>query len=203
MNPKKGNVWDNGLGKQCAKHEDWTRCACPWWGKYKGIRRSLAKWARTRITSKEGAKAILNRFKAEIDRDGTTGQCEGMASSSAMSVTQFVDLYDKHHAQAQELADKSLPTALRRIKAYFGTMPLMALASSGPIEDWIATMKAAKLSPRSQKVYATRLHTALNWARSRKLISESGFDSGNSVHQGCQPQPRLAAGRGSRTAGRV
>jgi integrase len=39
-------------------------------------------------------------------------------------------------------------------------------------------MKAAGLSPRSQKVYATRLRTILNWGKSRKLIPESGFDSG-------------------------
>jgi integrase len=174
---RKGAVWDDGLGKQCSKHEDWTRCSCPWWGKYKRIRRSLAKWARTRITNKQQAREILHRMKTEIDRTGTTGRHEGVGASAPMTVAQFLAVYQEKYLDVQDLSDKALATAMERAKKYFGVLPLSALTSAGPIEDWIADMKKEKLSPRSQKAYASRLRHALNWAKARKLIPETGFDS--------------------------
>lgn len=175
--PKKGAVWDDGLGKQCSRHEDWTRCPCPWWGKYKGIRRSLAKWAKARVTNKQQAREILNRMKTEIDRIGTTGRHEGVGASAPMTVEQFLGTYREKYLNVQGLADKAVATALERAKKHFGPLPLSALTSSGPIEDWIADMKKEGLSARSQKAYASRLRHALNWAKARKMIPETGFDS--------------------------
>lgn len=173
----KKSKWEDGLGKQCTKHDDWTRCSCPWWGKYKGIRRSLAKWARTRIESKTLASKILNRFKAEIDKTGTTGKHEGLMASVAMTVAELVKLYQDKYVDVQGLADKSMGTALKRIAVHFGPLPLSALTSSGPIEDWIGDMRVEGLSARSQKCYASHLRGVLNWAKSRELIPRTGFDS--------------------------
>jgi hypothetical protein len=44
---------------------DPTDCDCPWYGKYMGISKGLAAWARKEVNprTKAGAEAVLRRFK--------------------------------------------------------------------------------------------------------------------------------------------
>lgn len=70
--PRRGASGTKGLYKkhnaQCTNEGDPTRCDCAWWGKYKGIRRSLAQWSGQSVDPfrKAHAATVFNRLKVLI-----------------------------------------------------------------------------------------------------------------------------------------
>lgn len=167
--------WKDGLGKQC-HCKDWDRCRCPWWAKHKGIRRSLRKWSLTSVENKTQARGALTRLRAEVQRYGTTaGKEEQVASQRGenMTVAMCVDRYKAEYCAV--LNDKAAASALERIGKHFGERPLVDLEQAEPIQGWLQGLTT--LTPRSRKVYGSRLRAMLNWAKARSWITRTGFDS--------------------------
>jgi integrase len=184
---KKSRV--EGLYKRC-QHLSWEKCACPWWGRAKRERVSLEKWARTSITSKELAKAVLARLDAAV-RNGTFDP-RGEHPESITSATPFSDFLDewvKEHFEAKSLRSDSLLAYVGVFRAKFGNEKLSVLASDPSLwERWLnecrtrgtasedPDRKREKWSDATYARYVQFGRALFNWAKRRKMVPENPFD---------------------------
>src|SRR5437773_8217663 len=95
-----------GLYKIC-EHDGRARdrCAHTWWGSFRGVRVSLAKWTNREIESKAMAGEALDELKRAI-RNGTF---DGRGLEPPRDVTtlrfhEFAEIYKQRHVQAKGLA---------------------------------------------------------------------------------------------------
>src|SRR5581483_756257 len=71
---------------------DPTRCDCPWYGKYKGVFKGLAKWSGQPVNPREKApaKVVLNRLKAAIDSKAFNPEGEQQSQGSGQRFSEFI-----------------------------------------------------------------------------------------------------------------
>jgi hypothetical protein len=131
-----------GLYKQC-RHLSWDRCECPWWGRFKGHRVSLEKWAGTPIPSKELAKKVLARLQAAVLDDTFDKRSEHVDSlSSATTFGAFLDEYTTQHIDAERLRSNSVKSYIGVLRATFGDERLRVLAADPyRFEKWLKGMQ--------------------------------------------------------------
>ncbi len=95
-----------GLYKICAhKGRARDRCEHAWWGRFRGRRVSLAKWANREIRSKAEADSALDDLRAAI-RDGTFDDRGLDPAIEAVPLTfgKFAEVYKQRHVLAKGLA---------------------------------------------------------------------------------------------------
>ncbi len=119
---------------------DPTRCDCPWYGKYKGIYKGLAKWSRQTVDprKKEHAKVVLNRLKTAIDNRRYNPEGEEQSQGSGQRLSDFIREWRTHYAEEYGLTSTSLRPMLGVIERGLGTYTLEQLAGASlQIERWL------------------------------------------------------------------
>jgi integrase len=168
-----------GLYKQC-RHLSWDKCECPWWGRVKGQRVSLQKWAGEPIRNKEKAKAVLVRMEGAVFANTFDKRGEKAALlSSDITFGTFLDEYHKRHIQEDGLRSNSVDSYLAVFKVEFGADKLSQLACDPyRFEKWLKDLKESKKWAHSTfNRYVEHGRAMFNWARKRKLVSENPFEA--------------------------
>jgi hypothetical protein len=101
-----------GLYKLC-EHEGRARdrCTHTWWGSFRGVRVSLAKWTNREIDNKAMAHEALDELKRAI-RNGTfDGRgLEPPRDLTTLRFHEFAEIYKQRHVQAKGLAMRRTTT---------------------------------------------------------------------------------------------
>src|ERR1700681_2021238 len=109
-----------GLYKQC-RHLSWDKCACPWWGRFKGQRISLEKWAGTPVGNKELAMGVLGRMQSAILGDSFDKRGERAALlTGGLLFSDFLDEYTKRHVEEDSLRSNSVVSYIDVYRGKFG-----------------------------------------------------------------------------------
>ena len=145
-----------------------TACKCPWFGKYRGVHRSLSAWSGQEIDprTKAHAEAVLHRLKTAIDNKTYEPEGEHLALGSGQRFSDFVEEWRVHHAQEHGLSSNSLDSMLSVVARAFGrrTMEQMASASIR-IERWLnASQKERGWTDNTWNRYYEFLNSLLNRA---------------------------------------
>jgi integrase len=142
--PRRGVSGTRGLYKkhipQCTNDGDPSRCQCPWWGKYKGVTKSLAKWSGQQVDPfrKAHAVTVLNRFKVAIDSGRFSPKGERQSLGSKQTFRQFIDEWREHYMKVRRLRSSSIEPKLRLIERGLGSYTLEQLAGASlEIERWL------------------------------------------------------------------
>jgi hypothetical protein len=166
-----------GLYKRC-RHWNWDQCSDPWWGRFRGRRVNLARWAQIRIPSKDLARATLGRM---IDRvtSGTfnpRGE-QTILSGEGMTFATFLDEYETRHVEQDGLSSNSTSAYLAVFRRAFGDQGLVPLSKAPYVwESWLKDTQAEKeWSAASFNRYYQHGRAAFNWALKRKLVAENPF----------------------------
>jgi hypothetical protein len=95
-----------GLYKIC-EHEGRARDRCEhvWWGSFRGVRVSLAKWTNREIHNKAEAGGALDEMRTAI-RNGTFDErgLEPPRDVTTLTFREFADIFKQRHVQAKRLA---------------------------------------------------------------------------------------------------
>lgn len=190
-NKKRSKV--EGLFKRC-KHTEWNACARPWWGRFRGERVPLAGWSRSAINSKDAAKAVLSRMQSAV-RTGKfdrRGEHVGfIAATTSFSV--FLDDYIKRHVEERKLRSTSLRPCLELFRERFGAERMDLLATNSyEVETWLQDLRVERKwenSTYNRMFEAGR--AAFNWAKRRKLITESPFDGLSKLQENNKRDTRI------------
>src|SRR5262245_2386912 len=111
----------------CANRRgDPTKCACPWYGKYKGIYKGLATWSGESVDPrrKDEAKVVLNRLKAAIDSKAYNPEGEEQSQGSGQRFSEFIKEWKTHYAEEYGLSSNSLDPMLDVLERGLGTKTL-------------------------------------------------------------------------------
>ena len=122
------------------RHGDPTRCGCPWYGKYKGIAKGLAKWCGKDVDPrrKDQARVVLNRFKTAIDDKVYDPEGEQQSQGSGQRFSDFIKEWTTHYAEEYGLSSNSLKPMLGVVDKGLGTKTLEELAGASlQIERWL------------------------------------------------------------------
>jgi hypothetical protein len=134
-----GGLRHSRLGRRTIRlKRDWLdawvleRCACPWWGKYKRITKSLAKWAGQEVDPfrKAHAVPVLNLFKVAIDARTYSPQGERESLGSRQTFKQFIDEWREHYRKVYGLSERSTEPQLRIIERGLGAYTMEQLAGA-------------------------------------------------------------------------
>jgi integrase len=174
-NKKKSKT--EGLYKRCG-HLSWDKCDCPWWGRVKGSRVSLEKWAGRPIASKELAKQVLSRMESAVF-DGTFDKAGERPHTGEDPTTfaQLLDDYEKQHVEAHKLRSDSTKAYIGVFRKQFGAEKLSALAADPlKIEIWLQESEGErKWTPATYMRYVQFGRGLFNWAVKRKKVAENPF----------------------------
>lgn len=109
-----------------------TGCDCPWYGKYKDVFQSLAKWSGKEVPPREKkpAQEVLTRLKAAIDNNTYRPEGEQYSGGSETSFDDYVKEWKTHYAEEQNLHMGSIESRLKPVQAKFGACSLKYLAES-------------------------------------------------------------------------
>jgi len=147
---------------------DPTRCDCPWYGKYKGVFKGLAKWSGKPVNPREktGAKVVLNRLRAAIDGKSFNPEGEQQSQGSGQRFSEFIKEWKTHYAEEYGLSSTSLGPMLGVVDRGLGTMTLEELAGASlQIERWLnRTQKERHWSDNTWNRYYELLSTLFNRA---------------------------------------
>lgn len=148
-----------------------TGCDCPWYGKYKGVFQSLAKWSGKEVDprQKKPAEKVLTRFKAAIDNKTYRPEGEQYSGGAELSFRDYVTEWKTHYAEEQDLHMATIDSRLTPLLEKFGACSLKYLAESPTdIERFLnALQKARKWTNNNWNRYYELLHSlfeqALTW----------------------------------------
>ncbi len=147
----------------CANRRgDPTKCDCPWYGKYKGIQKGLAKWSGESVDPhrKDVAKVVLNRLRAAIDKKAYNSEGEEQSQGSGQRFSEFIKEWKTHYAEEYGLSSNSLDPMLGVLERGLGTKTLEELAGASlQIERWL------------NKAQKERRWTDNTWNRYYELLS--------------------------------
>jgi site-specific recombinase XerD len=166
-----------GLYKRC-RHLSWDKCPCLWWGRFKGQRVSLEKWAGTPIGNKELAKGVLGRMHAAILGDSFDKRGERAALlTGGLTFTKFLDEYTKRHIEEDGLRSNSIDSYIDVYRDKFGKEKLSALAANPYVfEKWLKdAQQENEWEDSTYNRYVEHGRAMFNWAKARKLVSENPF----------------------------
>jgi hypothetical protein len=96
-----------GLYKLCEhRGRARDRCEHTWWGSFRGVRVSLAKWTNREIDNKATAHAALDDLKRAV-RNGTFDErgLEPPRDVTTLTFREFAEIYKQRHVQAKGLAN--------------------------------------------------------------------------------------------------
>jgi integrase len=173
------------LYKRC-QHLSWDKCDCPWWGRVKRQRVSLAKWAGEAIPNKEKAKAVLIRMDAAVlagtfnKRGERANEQEQAAIEKGILLSVFLDdIYVPEHKTTQRTGTCS-PAVLGYVevfKAELGQEYLRDLsANPDRCRRWLEDRaKARKWEAGSFNRYLAYGKAIFNKARRKKLVADNPF----------------------------
>lgn len=167
-------------GKGCKTS---PRCDHPWWldVTHDGTRYrmsvdefAVARGGTIPVSSKDEVRKVWEpMFITEI-RSGRNPR-EAPLVNQVTTVAEFVPEYVKRHCEAQQLNMDSTRQRINRIEDRFGDLPLSALESPGPIEDFKADLMEDGLKNATVNRYLAQLRHMVNWAIGRGYISKSPF----------------------------
>jgi integrase len=123
---------------------DPAKCDCPWYGKYKGVSKGLAKWAGDSVDPrrKDEAKVVLNRLKKAIDEKAYDAEGEEESQGSGQRFSEFIKEWKTHYAEEYGLSSTSLKPMLGVVERGLGTNTLEELAGASlQIERWLNKMQ--------------------------------------------------------------
>jgi integrase len=179
-----------GLYKLCEhKGRARDRCEHVWWARFRHVRVSLEKWSNREITTKTEAEAIFDDLKKAV-RAGTfeKGRAEPESKTTALTFSQFADIYKERHVFAKKLAiGKTIDYRLKPIIEYFGDRPIAEIRTAD-VEDFIADLRKPRIAGRCKtpRVLAPAsinrtieiLRHMMNWAVGREYIDRTPFRRG-------------------------
>lgn len=145
-----------------------TACSCPWFGKHKGVFKSLSAWSRQDVDpkTKGHAEAVLRRLKTAVD-DGTYDpEGEHLSLGSGQRFADFVEEWKLHYATERGLSSNSLDSMLNVLTEAFGrrTMEQMA-AGAVRIERWLnASQRERGWTDNTWNRYYEQLNSLFNRA---------------------------------------
>src|SRR5438552_9887102 len=139
-----------GLYKIC-EHEGRARDRCEhtWWGSFRGVRVSLAKWTNREIQTKGEAGAALDELRRAV-RNGTFNErgLEPPRDFTTLTFREFAEIYKQRHVQAKGLAiAKTIDYRLKPLTDRFGDR-VMPDVKTADIEDFIADLKLPRIVNR-------------------------------------------------------
>jgi integrase len=152
-----------------------TACDCPWYGRYKHIKKSLSDWCGYDLDphQKKKAAAVLNRLKAAIDEDRYSAEGEEQSLGSAQAFKAFTKEWTRHYAEEYDLSSNSLQPMLGVLTSLFGgwTMEHLAGASKEIERRLNEEARERKWSDNTWNRYHELLSTVLNRAKKWKVVS--------------------------------
>jgi hypothetical protein len=172
-----------GLYKIC-EHEGRARdrCDLAWWGSFRGVRVSLAKWTNREIDSK--AAEALDDLRRAV-RNGTFDErgLEPPREVITLTFREFADIYKQRHVLAKGLAiGRTIDYRLKPLIERFGDRALVDVKTAD-IEDFIADLKLPRtvnrqpnriLSAASINRVIELLRHMMNWAVGREDDNDLG-----------------------------
>jgi len=164
------------------------RCDHVWWGSFRGVRVSLARWSNREIDNKARAAEALDELRRAI-RNGTFDArgLEPPKDVTTLTFSEFADIYKERHVEAKQLAiGKTIDYRLKPLIDRFGTRALGDIKTAD-IEDFIADLKKPRvvnrqpgrtLSPASINRTIELLRHMMNWAVGREYLDRTPFRRG-------------------------
>ena len=175
-----------GLYKLCEhRRRARDRCEHTWWGSFRGVRVSLAKWTNREIDNKAMAHAALDDLKRAV-RNGTFDErgLEPPRDVTTLTFREFAEVYKQRHVQAKRLANAAtIDYRLKPLIDRFGDRALQDIKTAD-IEDFIADLKLPRvvnrqpnrtLSPASINRTIELLRHMMNWAVGREYLERTPF----------------------------
>ena len=172
--------------KQCKAKgcETSPRCDHPWWFDvmHKKVRFrmpvdqfALRRGAERPITSKQEAKKVWEpRFIAEIVAGKNPRAPEPATVPSAMSVAEFLDLYQTYYVEGESLKSKaSIVSRLNLVKRHLGHLDVKTLESPTTIEDFKLAYRGRTLASVNRVL--SHLRHAISWGMGRDLLEKTPF----------------------------
>ncbi len=197
-----------GLYKICEhRGRQRDRCGHAWWGSFRGVRVSLAKWTNREIDNKAKATEALDELRRTI-RDGTF-DARGFEPSkevTTLTFSEFADIYKERHVQAKQLAiGETIDYRLKPLIDRFGDR-VLAEIKTADIEDFIADLKKPRvvnrqpdrtLSTASINRVIELMRHMMNWAVGREYLDRTPFRRGTETlirkqHEDNQRRRRLS-----------
>jgi integrase len=177
-----------GLYKLCRhKQRDRDRCEHLWWGSFRGVRVSLARWTNADLHSKAEAYAALDELRRAV-RKGTFNPrgLETPARVTTLTFREFAEVYVERHVTAKKLSRAgSVNWRLRPLVERFGDAALADI-KTGDIEDFIAALRKPRMLYGREHVLSAAsvnrtieiLRHMLNWAVGREYLEKTPFRRG-------------------------
>ena len=172
-----------GLYKLC-EHAGRSRDRCdhPWWGSFRGVRVSLAKWTNREVRSKTEAAAALDELRQAVRAGTFTPQSAATTRPAPITFREFAEIYRTRHVIPKRLAlaadydwsirpflDRFGDRALTEIRTAdvqdFDRRPPEPRASSG------AGRGCACCRPATVNRIVDLLRHMLNWAVGPRVLS--------------------------------
>ena len=197
-----------GLYKLCEhRGRARDRCEHTWWGSFRGVRVSLAKWTNRGIDNKATAHAALDDLKRAV-RNGTFDErgLEPPRDVTTLTFREFAEVYKQRHVQAKRLANAAtIDYRLKPLTDRFGDRALQDIKTAD-IEDFIADLKLPRvvnrqpnrmLSAASINRTIELLRHMMNWAVGREYLERTPFRRGTETlirkqHEDNQRRRRLS-----------
>jgi integrase len=197
-----------GLYKICEhRGRQRDRCRHAWWGSFRGVRVSLAKWTNREIDSKAEAAEALDELRRAI-RNGTfhARGFQPPKQLTTLTFNEFADIYKERHVQAKRLAiAETIDYRLKPLIDRFGDR-VLAEIKTADIEDFIADLKKPRvvnrqpdrtLSPSSINRVIELMRHMMNWAVGREYLDRTPFRRGTETlirkqHEDNQRRRRLS-----------
>jgi integrase len=178
-----------GLHKLCGhKGRNRDRCEHAWWGSFRGVRVSLAKWSNREVRSKAEAGAALDELRVAIR--ARTFDPRGLQPVEAppMTFRELAAIYNERHVVAKGLAiADDYDWAVRPFVTRFGDWALSDIRTAD-IEDLIADLRKPRvigrrpglrtLSAGSINRTVDLLRHMMNWAVGREYLQRTPFQRG-------------------------
>lgn len=164
------------------------RCDHTWWGSFRGVRVSLAKWANREIYSKAEAGAVLDELRRAVRSGAFDARgLEVPHEVTKLTFAEFADIYKERHVQAKGLAiGRTIDYRLKPLIDRFGSRALADIKTAD-IEDFIADLRRPRtvnrqpnrtLAAGSINRTIELLRHMLNWAVGREYLERTPFRRG-------------------------
>jgi len=183
------------------------RCEHTWWGSFRGVRVSLAKWTNREIQTKAEAGAALDELRRAV-RNGTFNErgLEPPRDFTKLTFREFADIYRQRHVLGKGLAmGHTIEWRLKPVIERFGDRALADIKTAD-IEDYLADLKQPQTVNRqpNRLLAAASINRRLeilrhmfNWAVGREYLERTPFRRGTETlirkqHEDNKRRRRLA-----------
>ena len=181
-----------GLYKLC-EHAGRSRDRCdhPWWGSFRGVRVSLAKWTNREVRSKTEAAAALDELRQAVRAGTFTPQRAATTRPAPLTFRTFAEIYRTRHVIPKRLAlAADYDWSIRPFLDRFGDRPLTEIRTAD-VQDFVADLQAPSVIGRRPGLRVRRpatvnrivdlLRHMLNWAVGREYLERTPFKRGSEM----------------------